>query len=324
MNNINEERCYKIYVHTNKSNGKKYIGQTKQSLNQRFRSGEGYKQSPKFYGAIQKYGWDGFEHNLLFDNLTLEEANKKEEELIKKYNTINDLYGYNIAYGGDNHDISEETIKKILIAKQKQVDRYDKKGNYIDSFDNAKIAGKILNINPSGIYACCKGIRKSAGCFIWKYHDSEFAVTEYKHILSKKVVQIDRHTLEKIDEFDSVTEAEKFTGVNKNNIRLCCNKELKTAGNYIWRYVDDDLNVDLEYINTRQPNKITTKVNVYKDNALVHIFNSNADATRQMKEMYGHNFSSGKISQVCHRHRNHHYGFIFRYDNDDEFKILNK
>ena len=324
MSNLKEEKCYKIYVHINKTNGKKYFGQTKQDLRQRFRNGEGYKNSPKFYEAIKKYGWDGFEHILLFDGLTLEEANKKEEELIKEYDTINDKNGYNIAYGGDNHDISEETVRKILEAKQKQVDRYNKDGVYIDSFDNAKVAGKILNINPSGIYACCNGIRMSAGGYIWKYHSDKSVITEYENTRLKKVVQIDRYKLEIINSFNSMSEASKNTGVNVNSIRLCCNKELKTAGNYIWRYIDDNLEIDLSYINKRQPNKITTKVNVYKDNILVHTFDSNIEATRKMRELYGLNFNSSKISEVCHRNRNYHYGFIFRYENDDEFNENNK
>ena len=324
MNNINEDKCYKIYVHINKTNGKKYIGQTKQSLDQRFRSGKGYKNSPKFYGAIEKYGWDGFEHVLLFDNLTLTEANQKEEELIKKYDTTDDANGYNIAYGGDNHNISEETVQKILIAKQRQVDRYDKNGVYIDSFDNAKIAGRILNINPSGIYACCKDVRKSAGNFIWKYHNDESDIVEYENPRYKKVVQIDKHTLTPINKFNSISEAGEYTSINKNSIRLCCKKELKTAGCYIWRYIDDSLDIDLDYINTRQANKNTVKVNVYKNNILVHTFNSNAETVKNMKELYGYNFNASKISEVCHRNRNHHYGFVFRYEYDDEFNTNNK
>ena len=322
MSNVNEEKCYKIYVHINKINGKRYIGQTKQSLDQRFRSGEGYKGSPKFYGAIKKYGWDNFKHILLFDELTLEEANQKEEELIKQYDTTNDDKGYNIAYGGDNHNISEETVQKILIAKQKQVDRYDKNGVYIDSFDNAKIAGKILNINPTGIYACCNGVRKSAGNYIWKYHNDESDIVEYENPRFKRVAQIDRYTLTPINEFNSISEASEYTGINKNSIALCCRKELKTAGRYIWRYINDNSDIDLDYINTKQPNKNTVKVNVYKDNILVHTFNSNAEATKNMKEIYGYDFNSGKISEVCHRNRSHHHGFVFRYEYDDEFNII--
>lgn len=72
------DKEYCIYCHTNKINGKKYIGQTRQELNRRFRDGEGYKECPKFYNAIKKYGWDNFEHEVLFEHLTLEEANQKE------------------------------------------------------------------------------------------------------------------------------------------------------------------------------------------------------------------------------------------------------
>ena len=206
-----------------------------------------------------------------------------------------------------------------MATKQKQVDRYDKNGVYIDSFDNAKIAGKALNINPSGIYACCNGVRNSAGNYIWKYHKDEHNITIYENIRFKKVVQIDKYTLNRINEFNSISEASEHTGINKNSIALCCKKELKTAGNYIWRYVDDDLEIDLDYINKRQQNKNMTKVNVYKDNMLLYTFDSNADTVKNMKKLYGYDFNPSKISEVCHRNRNHHHGFVFRYINDDEF-----
>ena len=105
--------CYKIYAHINKENGKIYIGQTKQTLNNRFMNGYGYRTCPHFWNAIQKYGWDNFEHIVLFENISLELANIIEEELIEKYNTRNSLFGYNINFGGDNHVIPEETKKKM-------------------------------------------------------------------------------------------------------------------------------------------------------------------------------------------------------------------
>lgn len=87
------EECkgkYKVYVHVNKINGKIYIGQTCNSLSIRAgrKSGIGYKHSTHFYNAIQKYGWENFEHIILIDSLSLEMANIIEEELIKKYNSM--------------------------------------------------------------------------------------------------------------------------------------------------------------------------------------------------------------------------------------------
>lgn len=56
---------YSIYVHINKLNHKMYFGITKQNPKRRFRDGEGYKSCTKFYKAIQKYGWDNFEHIII-------------------------------------------------------------------------------------------------------------------------------------------------------------------------------------------------------------------------------------------------------------------
>ena len=59
------KKVWCIYMHTNKINGKKYIGQTFQNIEYRWRQdGSGYKGQP-FYNAIEKYGWDNFEHKIL-------------------------------------------------------------------------------------------------------------------------------------------------------------------------------------------------------------------------------------------------------------------
>lgn len=52
-----EDNRWCVYVHTSPS-GKKYVGVTSQYPNARWRNGKGYKSSPAFNNAIQKYGWD--------------------------------------------------------------------------------------------------------------------------------------------------------------------------------------------------------------------------------------------------------------------------
>lgn len=76
-------------------------------------NGRNYKSSPHFYSAIQKYGWDNFEHNILFTNLTKEEACLKEQELIKQFNSMDRNFGYNSTSGGEACVVNEETKQKI-------------------------------------------------------------------------------------------------------------------------------------------------------------------------------------------------------------------
>lgn len=104
---------YIIYMHKNKINGKVYIGQTCQKPEKRWDKGRGYKTSSRFYNAILKYGWDNFEHIILYSNLNQEQANILEEQLIAKYQSQNENFGYNIKTGGANNCHSEETKQKI-------------------------------------------------------------------------------------------------------------------------------------------------------------------------------------------------------------------
>ena len=85
-----------------------YIGMTKQSLERRFLNGRGYKHSSHFNAAIEKYGWENFEHTVIADNLSEDEAKDLETILIQEYKTQDKRFGYNISPGGDWHCYSEE------------------------------------------------------------------------------------------------------------------------------------------------------------------------------------------------------------------------
>ena len=93
---------WSVYCHTNKINGKMYIGITsKSNVQERWRNGNGYSDTPHFNAAIKKYGWDNFEHEIISSNLTEDEACNFERLLIKKLNLLDDRYGYNISEGGN-------------------------------------------------------------------------------------------------------------------------------------------------------------------------------------------------------------------------------
>ena len=113
--NFDQNRAWAVYVHRNKINGKRYVGITS-NLKLRWRNGGGYRPQPYFWRAIQKYGCNNFEHEILLQNETHEYACKAERCLIKHYKTKNPLYGYNLTDGGDGPRgliVTEETRQKM-------------------------------------------------------------------------------------------------------------------------------------------------------------------------------------------------------------------
>lgn len=201
--------AYTVYCHTNKINGKKYVGVTKQKLRLRWANGLGYRSQPRFFDAIKKHGWEEFTHEVLFTELTKEAGQKKEIELIAKWKLQDINFGYNAAAGGDGptgyrfkrsesekqwlsqinkgKKLSEITKKKLSEAhkgkkqsieiiqnrvqkNKKSVVQMDLNGNEIQIFNSIKEAGEVLGLRDStGISGCCKGKYKNSGGYKWRY-----------------------------------------------------------------------------------------------------------------------------------------------------------
>lgn len=106
---------YKVYKHTFPNN-KVYIGITIQNPEERWLNGKGYHHNDYMINAINKYGWENVKHEILFNNLTKEQAINKEIELIALYKSNQREFGYNIESGGSYAgSVSEETKKKISV-----------------------------------------------------------------------------------------------------------------------------------------------------------------------------------------------------------------
>lgn len=105
-----------IYLITNKLNGKRYVGQTKFSIEDRFEkhvydaiiANRGYA----LHAALRKYGIENFTIKLLSKCNNLGEANHRESYYIRLLNSLSPA-GYNLRPGGDNSPISAETKKKM-------------------------------------------------------------------------------------------------------------------------------------------------------------------------------------------------------------------
>lgn len=109
-----EEKEYTLYIHTNRKNGKRYVGITKQDPERRWGiDGSHYKESPHLYSAINKYGWDVFDHRIVHSGMTKRDACLLEKHYIDFYKTQDRRYGYNIYEGGTAPSLPQETRDKI-------------------------------------------------------------------------------------------------------------------------------------------------------------------------------------------------------------------
>lgn len=192
---------YTVYAHKNKTNGKVYVGITSQSVKDRWKNGSGY-HGMHFERAIQKYGWDGFDHIIIESNLNEYQACELEKALIKIFDLTNPQKGYNEAIGGfgggmNGKHHTKEAIEKIREARirdgfsyehrkhiseskqgakhhmAKKVYQYTKDGTLVKEWDYMGMACKELNIQKTNVSQCCLGKRPSAGGYVWSYKRKE-------------------------------------------------------------------------------------------------------------------------------------------------------
>lgn len=224
---------YTVYEHKNKINNKKYIGITSRNPEQRWgHNGNNYKTTPHFYAAIQKYGWDNFEHNILFENLTKQQACQKEQELIAQYNTTNKEYGYNSTSGGDIFHMNNETKQKIskALIGNKNGAGHPCSAEKKEKISNAQKGRKFTDAHKQKLSAAAK--ERHVPC-----SDSK------KEILRQNYPNKKRVYCEELDKiFDSVQACGKELGIPPTNISKLCNGRGKTLRGYHLRYYDDTIN----------------------------------------------------------------------------------
>ena len=224
-----------IYKHTNKINGKSYIGQTKQKEKARWQYGNGYSHNKYFYNAIKKYGWDLFEHEIIEkDIFTQESANEREIYWIGYFDSFNN--GYNLTKGGDNH---EHLGIPVLQIDTKTLE-------IVNVFLTVRQAEESTKIDHSQISRCCyldkKGV--TAGGYYWCFQDGWYKGWSPKkrripNMPKKAIYQIDKK-LGIVAKFSSGLEAEFSTGIPASRISCVCNhKSYITAGGYYWCFQEE-------------------------------------------------------------------------------------
>lgn len=241
MNQIDYRKnaIWTVYLHTNKINGKYYVGITSKSVNERWQNGHGYC-GQIFYRAIKKYGWNNFEHEIIAEHLTKDEASEMEKALISKLNSTKN--GYNISPGGLNQPSTET----------RSIYQFDIHGNLIDEYPSIVEASTKSGIPSPNIICSCTGKVSRARKYIWKYKDEIPDVEEFKKSID---ISIYEH-LEPIYQFDmnqnfikEYSSAAEASHINpkwySNSILDSCRGKYKYSCGYIWRFKKDIPDIEI-------------------------------------------------------------------------------
>ena len=218
------KRNYCVYIHTNKINGKKYVGITCQTPSERWRGGKGYKNSVKFYKAINKYGWENFYHEIIMDNLTQDEARAAEISLIKTLDTIQN--GYNISKGGDK--IPEPHNRPVC-----QID-YET-GKVIAEFESITQASKATGTPRICIGKVVRKQQTLAGGFAWCYKEETYIKRYQRRGTSKEIEGVDDfgNTIR----FECINDACDYLKIGHTAIHAAMRRNGKCCG-WKWGYVN--------------------------------------------------------------------------------------
>ena len=289
---------YCVYVHTNKVNGKKYFGITSQKPESRWENG--YRYNSHFSRAIEKYGWEGFTHEVIISGLTKEEACRWEIALIAQYGTQDPNNGYNIQSGG------EGCAEQNNVA----VNQYSLDGKYIRTWASIKEANVAFGVRHNGgsqIGMACSGKCKSACGYMWKYNRGNTSdIAPYRTNRYKKVAQYSSDG-KLIKAWDSVKEASETLKIDGGTItNVCKGKYYRTAGGYIWRYYNDEPDAMVKSV---KPYK--KRVAQYAQNGdVICVYESISEAARCVGAT-----ANAHIIACCKGLRKTAYGYVWRYYN---------
>lgn len=196
-----------IYKITNKTNGKVYVGQTKQELKDRLRQHRTERGSYPISNAIRKYGMDGFDVEVIDSATNPEELNKKEINYIRQFECLKPD-GYNIRSGGNSSPMAEST--KRLLAEKARLRPRKKRDTLKCLSTSVSRGGKTYTHQPK-----TSEIRKKSRMLV-----------EGTNLQTGEVII-----------FESTLEAQKNGGFHRGKISECCRGKRKVHKLHTWRYL---------------------------------------------------------------------------------------
>ena len=217
------------------------------------------------YNAIRLYGWDQFTIEILYsfpkEGNWKERLDELEIQEIAKRNTLAPN-GYNNETGGNRNKVLHEDTKELMSsvrsgerhamfgkhhteearellkeANAKAVQQWSKDGKeLIRTFESVEEAAKETGVESGHIPKVCRGERKTAGGFHWKFVNPDDVQTN-KPLKFTKIQQWSFHGKTLIQEFDTLREASEKTHTDRSGISKCCKGKGRSAGGFKWKVI---------------------------------------------------------------------------------------
>ncbi len=237
--NLNHNFC--VYCHTSPS-GRRYVGISINPI-RRWNNGKGYSKNYIFYRAIKKYGWDNITHEILYENLTQEEAETIEAKLIAQWKLTDRQYGYNLQEGGHNGSFCKES--RQLMSQRRKGNNYCE-GRVLDNDTKKRISDSLKQYYET-----------HRASFYGKHHTEEsiaklksrkFSEQTKKRMSenhydcsgdknpSAKPIRMYSMEGQLIKEYPYAKLASQENNCDLSSIIKCCKGKAKSCGGYRWEY----------------------------------------------------------------------------------------
>lgn len=225
-----------IYLITDTTNGKQYVGQhhyDKEELD------SNYHGSGHIIKMIYKKRPETLREEYIKTCYSQTELDEWEQYYIEFYNTLHP-FGYNLKYGGDGGKLSDETKKKISSShkgkkipeetKRKLSEKLKGRTSPMKGRTSPNKGKPMSDETKKKISTACKGKPMS--------EETKKKMSE-AHINGKQSKQVLQFTLdgEFVREWPSTAECGR-NGFNHSNVAKCCRGKLPHYKGFVWKYKD--------------------------------------------------------------------------------------
>lgn len=268
-------RTYYIYKATNRINGKSYIGQTVDYRSRVWQHQRCYeKEKCKFHDAIQGFGFDNFDWEILKTCENKKEADQSERYYIEYYNSYRD--GYNENKGGVG---GHNAVPVVCLSLN---------GEFVKRYDSAADAEKD-GFNNVNVILCCKNKLYTCKKHLFMFEEDYLKHGSKKHIkpeskCMKPVIQCDMNG-NFINEFKSVQQAAIETGTRRTSISGVLTGKYKSANGFIFTYKESFPIKNLEEHRHNKKGRKVAQIDP-KTGLIIKIFDRISDAGKELGVNY--------------------------------------